>query len=660
MHLKNKNLSIFLIIFFVPIFYLTDAFAQGFTQLGLPEGAIARLGRGGGVTAVTYSPDGRTLASGSSGKVDLWDAVTGEHKLTLTDGGRSVVYSPDGRTLSSGGSLWDTETGHRKLTLTGFSGYVHSVVYSPDGGTLAGGGSNGIRLWDAETGRTKLTLNRPVPGIQSVAYSPDGAQLAVGNNLGIWLYDLQLGTEVGLLTGHTRTVLSVAYSPDGRTLASAGGYFDNTVRLWDVATGKLKQTLSDHIGEVTSVLYSPDGCTLASVGGYVDETIRLWDAETGEHKHTLSGHMDDVYSASFSPNGNTLASGSRDQTILLWDIAPYSNANGFVSISPSNVQSPAPGSQLMFSVDIADGKAVVSYQATLQFDSTALRYVSGENGDYLSTGAFVGAEDTVTLVATSPGGESNGGGTLATLTFEVIAVKNSVLKLSKILLTDSTGEGSCPRIQNAQITEPQGPDGDVNGDSIVNIQDLVLVASHFGKIGKNMSDVNADGIVNIVDLTLVAGAIVDAAAAPTLSDRNFEVAPTHAQIYQWLQEARQINLTDATFQRGVLVLEQMLVALLPTVTALLPNYPNPFNPETWIPYQLATNGEVQIIVYDTKGSVVRILPLGHQTAGYYTDRDRAAYWDGRNSLGERVASGVYFYQLQTDNISSIRKMVILK
>ena len=103
-----------------------------------------------------------------------------------------------------------------------------------------------------------------------------------------------------------------------------------------------------------------------------------------------------------------------------------------------------------------------------------------------------------------------------------------------------------------------------------------------------------------------------------------------------------------------------MVATLPNDTELLPNYPNPFNPETWIPYQLANASDVQITIYNTKGSVVCTLPLGHQTAGYYTDRNRAAYWDGRNGLGERVASGVYFYQLRTDDISSIRKMVILK
>ncbi len=103
-----------------------------------------------------------------------------------------------------------------------------------------------------------------------------------------------------------------------------------------------------------------------------------------------------------------------------------------------------------------------------------------------------------------------------------------------------------------------------------------------------------------------------------------------------------------------------IIASLPDNTQLHPNFPNPFNPETWIPYQLANASDVQITIYDTRGILVRALALGHQAAGYYTGRNRAAYWDGRNRLGEKVASGIYFYQLKTGEISPIRKMVILK
>ena len=99
---------------------------------------------------------------------------------------------------------------------------------------------------------------------------------------------------------------------------------------------------------------------------------------------------------------------------------------------------------------------------------------------------------------------------------------------------------------------------------------------------------------------------------------------------------------------------------IPTETALLQNYPNPFNPETWIPYHLADAADVHITIYDIKGAVVRQLDLGHQQAGYYANRSKAAYWDGRNTSGESVASGIYFYTLKAADFSATKRMVIVK
>ena len=131
-----------------------------------------------------------------------------------------------------------------------------------------------------------------------------------------------------------------------------------------------------------------------------------------------------------------------------------------------------------------------------------------------------------------------------------------------------------------------------------------------------------------------------------------------------LQAQLQILRTESDgsvkYRNAIALLEAFLVATRPEETMLLANYPNPFNPETWIPYHLADASNVRITVYDTRGIVVRRLDLGHQREGYYTSRSRAAYWDGRNHVGERVASGIYFYQLEADDVSRLRKMVILK
>ena len=202
---------------------------------------------------------------------------------------------------------------------------------------------------------------------------------------------------------------------------------------------------------------------------------------------------------------------------------------------------------------------------------------------------------------------------------------------------------------------------DVNGDGSVNNadSDAITVAIAAGATDAKY-DVNGDGTVNVFDLVeIIANRDPGAAGAPTL----FGMKMSAAQIDS-LQE--QIDLLIAMNDRSpaalrtLIYLQQLLVTARPEKTLLLANYPNPFNPETWIPYELATDTDVRLTIYNTQGVVIRSLQLGHQSAGYYTGRDRAAYWDGRNALGEQVASGLYFYQLETDEMSLMRKMVILK
>ena len=206
--------------------------------------------------------------------------------------------------------------------------------------------------------------------------------------------------------------------------------------------------------------------------------------------------------------------------------------------------------------------------------------------------------------------------------------------------------------------------GDVNGDGTVNILDLVFIASHFGETGVTAADLNNDGAVNIQDLVMVANGLGSVAAAPAAQTLH----ASHVQ--QWVEAAKQavaartIETSVAshpyTYARGIQVLEQLLATLVPKSTALLANYPNPFNPETWIPYRLAKGSDVQLRIYDTQGRLVRHLDIGHQAAGTYQTRSRAAYWDGTNEIGEAVASGLYFYTLTAADFSATRRMLILK
>ena len=334
-----------------------------------------------------------------------------------------------------------------------------------------------------------------------------------------------------------------------------------------------------------------------------------------------------------------------------------------VSLLPASVQSPNTGQQPKLSLKIANGENVAGYQATVQFDDTALRFVSGKNGDFFPAGAFfVEPKDEGNLVrlnAASLADEVSGDGILVTLTFEVITVKASTLTLSDVLFSNSAGETFAPQVENAEITEPTKLKGDVNGDGVVNIADLVLVASNLGETGQNAADINNDGQVNIADLVLVAGALGTSASAPSLHPQAFETL-TATDVKQWLSAAQQLDLTDTTSQRGILFLQQLLIALTPKETALLPNYPNPFNPETWIPYHLAENADVTLHIYAVNGTLVRMLTLGHQPAGIYQNRSRAAYWDGKNAVGESVASGVYLYTFTAGDFTATRKMLIVK
>ena len=231
------------------------------------------------------------------------------------------------------------------------------------------------------------------------------------------------------------------------------------------------------------------------------------------------------------------------------------------------------------------------------------------------------------------------------------------------------------------ITIYRYPSWDVNQDGKVDEKDVVLITL---TITNESPDVNGDGTVDTDDQT-AADANKDGSvdttdilfvfekqdrpvnlAAPLLSAEN---AGLDWKLLEHIDAGRlrlqlQILHTEndgsLKYRQAIAFLQAVLAAIQPNQTLLLANYPNPFNPETWIPYQLARGSRVWITIYDVRGTVVRRLALGYQAEGYYRVRGRAAHWDGRNHVGERVASGVYFYQLATDNMSLLRKMVILK
>ena len=636
---------------FLTIFSL-NTFAQDFPYTSL-EGHTSR------VTKIVFSSNGATLASASEDRtIHLWDVATGTHRHTLTGHNSyiySVAFSPNGLTLASGSEngkirLWNVTTGQYRVTLEGHSSSVRSVAFSPDGQTLASGSSDRtIRLWNATTGLYKVTLEGHSETINSVAFSPDGQTLASGSSdRTIRLWSATTGFHKQTLTGHTSSIYDISFIEDGQTLASKSN--DGTIRLWDTATGQHKETLS--VNNLRNVSINSDGTMLAGV--YSNRSISLWDIATQTEIASLVGHTSDIYSVVFSPNGKTLASGGSDHTVRLWDLSTR------VNITPSTIESPAIGEEFDIDINIAGGQDVRGYKIIVEYDQKSLRYVSHTHGDYLFDkvykGRIISKLGKVSFSNVSTGDAGNGNGTLATITFEVVSRRASIISLTAIL-SNSDGERLPYIAISGKVIEPPW---DVNGDGSVDILDLSFVAARFGQEEQTEADINGDGVVDIKDLITVASGMDREAAAPIGYPRNLKEILTRTTVQQWLTQAQQLNLTDPTSQKGILFLEYLLAILTPKETTLLPNYPNPFNPETWIPYQLAQPADITISIYKVDGAVIRTLNLGHRPPGVYQDKTRAAYWDGKNEVGESIASGVYFYTLTAGNFKSTRKMLILK
>ena len=585
-----------------------NLYPGGQVEFSVTEGG-GKLNGQSVVERVTADADGRAMIS-----------LTLGHTLVNT-----VEATPLGGSLAWNQSVAFTITISPYIfsSLQAHSEAVYDLSLSLDGKTLATGSSdNTVKLWDMETQANIGTLEGHLNYINVVSFSPDGMRLAScsGDNT-VRLWDMETHTEIATLGGHERSVLGVAFSPDGTRLASGGrgelNDADGQVKLWEVETQTNIATLEGHTGLVWSVAFSSDGKTLATASS--DATVKVWDVETQTNIATLEGHEDSVLSVAFSLDGKTLATGSSDNTVKLWDVA-----------TRTNIATLEGHTGTVWSVAFSsDGKTLASGS----LDTTVKLWDVDTHTNIVTLEEHT---DTVWSVAISPDGKT---------------------------LISGSGDGTVKLWDmSSVITSPLTPTSlaaDVNGDGVVNMADLVLVASNYGQTGEHAADVNGDGVVHIYDILLVAAQINTNAAAPSPHAKDLSMVTT-ADVKKWLSETQYLKLIDATSQRGIRFLEQLLAALTPKETTLLPNYPNPFNPETWIPYRLAKDAFVTLTIYDGSGRVVRTLDVGYQSAAFYESRSKAIHWDGRNEVGEGVASGVYFYHLSAGDFSATRKMLIIK
>ncbi len=375
--------------------------------------------------------------------------------------------------------LWDATpepfgviTDTPKATLAKHTGPVSSVAYSPDGTTIVTGSNYSdywnpfLYFWDAGTGTLKKTVDHTWP-VADIAYSPSGDIIATAGGFeGVRLWDAETGTRIASLDEHDGSpeyrIADIAYSPDGSTLAVS---VNNTVSLWQVSESRVRKRLTGHTLRINSVAYSPDSLTLATGGA--DAIVHLWSDVNGLLLDTLEGHRTTVNSIAYSPDGNTIATGGDDynEEVRLWDADTGTPIGTLDTGGIVNSVAYSP-----------DGNTL----ATGRWD---VHLWSAHTSALEKT--FRGHAGVVWQVAYSPDGS-------------VIA---SASEDGTVLLWGLTLSAiGAPNINEVHVK------ADVNGDGIVNIQDLVLVSANFGLTGQHPADVNGDGVVNIQDLVAVAAA----------------------------------------------------------------------------------------------------------------------------------------------------------
>ena len=286
------------------------------------------------LSGVTWNPEGTRIAVGSSNRIRIWDAATGDCLRVLGTGhdsfrGRinSVAWSARGRRIVSGDTkgvvrIWDAETGECLQALKSNGRALQTVAWNPDGTQVASGSDgfeDNLHVWNLATGEIQWNLEGHEGVVTSLAWSPDGTRIVSGSydgSLRIW--DAQSGKCLETLEGE-KAVHCVGWDPQGRRIVS--GAEDNSVRIWDSTTGECLHVMEGHEESLRAVAWSPDGERIVS--GCREGTLRVWRAATGECLLTLHGHARDgpsyVNSVAWNPQGTRIASASQDKTIRIWE-----------------------------------------------------------------------------------------------------------------------------------------------------------------------------------------------------------------------------------------------------------------------------------------------------------------------------------------------------
>ena len=656
-------------------------------------------GGGGFIDDLAYSSDGKQIASiGGRGVIHLWERCVKAftfQSIPPRSRKHTLLFSPDGGQLIVGGDsveIWDVDT----VEFVGeflTSSPVTSLALHPDGTQLAVGTEKGqIEFWSLQTSNQTGMINgntvkvegvRGPVEVDSLAFSLDGQTLIVG------FYDAVVGVWDIANQGWTRSWInktrpdeefkgwtgSTGISPnyevrhwdplltlsrDGKTVVAAADRAANVGR-WDVHTGRLTGRFEGY-GYPVELGFSDDGRYFFTGWG----VARVWDTATTEIVAEMQ-YDNGMNAAAHSPNGRYVAISHRDRRITVWDVETATVKHVLGGASWNNSVTFSPDSRLVAAVtlsflirvwDVETGELIAELQKRDNRSGFLFSFSSvgfSPDGKWLATAGHSAGVRTITLWETQ-------GFTLQHVVDGLGATDGFLHSLE--FSPDSRWIVGYTGRPNFRTKFWNIETGEIDLDLPTG---LVWTPVGFSPDGRwfTTSIRGPDGDTYAPEVQIWdtrTGQPVERFPRPyqqiIFSPDGMTVAVGHDNGRIYLLPIKTIL---PYLPLDIVVAAQPNEPLeLVKRDALLPNYPNPFNPETWIPYQLAAASSVRIHIYDLTAYRVRTLDLGRQPAGVYHTRNRAAYWDGRNELGERVATGVYFYRLETDNFTATKRMVIIK